>query len=81
MKTIEKHSPYPIPFNRPCLTGNELAYIVQAVEQGWVSGDGLFTSKCHALLEQALGVPKALLTPSCTDALEDGRTPAGHPTG
>ena len=61
---------YRIPFNRPCFADNELRYIAQAIEHGWVSGDGLFSKKCHALLEQMLGVPKVLLTTSCTHALE-----------
>lgn len=61
---------YRIPFNRPCLTGNEQAYVAQAVASGQISGDGIFTRKCHAFLEQELGVPKALLTTSCTHALE-----------
>ncbi len=61
---------YEIPFNRPSLCGNELRYIAQAVEYGHVSGDGPFTKKCQGLLEQVLGVPKVLLTTSCTDALE-----------
>ena len=61
---------YKIPFNRPCFTGNELRYIAQGIEHGWVSGDGPFTKKCHALLEQILGAPKVLLTTSCTHALE-----------
>ena len=60
----------PIPFNKPCLMGNELAYMTQAVELGHISGDGTFTRKCHALLEQALQVPKVLLTTSGTHALE-----------
>jgi dTDP-4-amino-4,6-dideoxygalactose transaminase len=59
-----------IPFNRPCLAGNELDYIAQAIQSGHVSGDGDFTKKCHAWLEQTLGVPKVLLTTSCTHALE-----------
>ncbi len=59
-----------IPFNRPTLMGNELAYIADAVRSGHISGDGLYTKKCHALLEQTLGVPKVLLTTSCTHALE-----------
>lgn len=59
-----------IPFNRPGLTGNELAYIADAVASGHASGDGAYTRKCHALLEQALNVPKVLLTTSCTHALE-----------
>jgi dTDP-4-amino-4,6-dideoxygalactose transaminase len=59
-----------IPFNRPCLTGSEMTYISQAIQSGHASGDGAYTKKCHALLEQALGVPKVLLTTSCTHALE-----------
>jgi len=59
-----------IPFNRPCLAGNELQYITQAIEHGHASGDGAYTKKCHTLLEQVLGVPKVLLTTSCTHALE-----------
>ena len=61
---------YSIPFNRPGLAGREMAYIAQAVAGGHISGDGPFTRKCHAILEQALGAPKALLTTSCTHALE-----------
>ena len=61
---------YRIPFNRPCLQGNELEYIAAAIRSGQISGDGVYTQKCHALLEQELGVAKALLTPSCTHALE-----------
>lgn len=61
---------FAIPFNRLSLVGTELQYITRAIEHGWVSGDGLFTRKCHALLEEALGVPRVLLTTSCTHALE-----------
>lgn len=61
---------YAIPFNRPCFAGSEQAYIAQAIENGHVSGDGVFTRKCHALLETELGVAKVLLTSSCTHALE-----------
>ncbi len=61
---------YPIPFNRPSLAGNELTYITQAIPAGHSSGDGVFTKRCHAILEQELGSPKALLTTSCTHALE-----------
>ena len=61
---------YTIPFNRPCLSGNELNYISQAMSNGHASGDGPFTRKCHAFLEQALNIRKALLTTSCTHALE-----------
>ncbi len=59
-----------IPFNRPAIVGKELYYIAQAIQSGHAAGDGTFTKKSHALLEQALGVPKILLTTSCTDALE-----------
>lgn len=59
-----------IPFNRPALLGNEQKYIAEAVANGHVSGDGQFTKRCHAYLEESVGVPKALLTTSCTHALE-----------
>lgn len=59
-----------VDFNRPIIVGNELEYIRQAVENSHISGDGIFTKKVHALLEQELGVPRALLTTSCTHALE-----------
>lgn len=63
-------SEYSIPFNRPTLEGNELAYIAQALGNGHISGDGSFTRRCNAFLERELGVRKALLTTSCTHALE-----------
>jgi dTDP-4-amino-4,6-dideoxygalactose transaminase len=59
-----------IPFNKPGLTGNELRYVAEAISRGHSAGDGSFTHKCHAMLEQALGVPRVLLTTSCTHALE-----------
>jgi dTDP-4-amino-4,6-dideoxygalactose transaminase len=59
-----------IPFNRPCLTGNEYKYIAKAIANGHASGDGPFTRRCHELLESELGVPRVFLTTSCTDALE-----------
>jgi dTDP-4-amino-4,6-dideoxygalactose transaminase len=62
--------PYHIPFNKPALVGNELSYINAAVASGHISGDGNYTQKCHRLLEASLGVPKVLLTTSCTHALE-----------
>jgi dTDP-4-amino-4,6-dideoxygalactose transaminase len=61
---------YTVPFNRPCLAGKEYEYIAQAIADGHASGDGPFTRKCHALLEEALQVPRVLLTTSCTHALE-----------
>ena len=61
---------YAIPFNKPYMAGRELAYIADAVSSGQISGDGPYTKRCHAYLEEALGVPKALLTTNCTHALE-----------
>jgi dTDP-4-amino-4,6-dideoxygalactose transaminase len=59
-----------VDFNRPVIVGRELEYIKQAIENSHISGDGPFTKKCHAFLEKELGVQKALLTTSCTHALE-----------
>jgi dTDP-4-amino-4,6-dideoxygalactose transaminase len=59
-----------IPFNKPYMTGKELWYISQAHASGHLSGDGQFTKKCSAWLEQRIGCRKALLTHSCTAALE-----------
>lgn len=59
-----------IPFNKPYFTGNETAYIKQAVETGKISGNGIFTQKCHRFFEEKYGFGKCLLTTSCTDALE-----------
>lgn len=59
-----------IPFNVPPIVGREREYISQALEGRQGAGDGPFTKKCHALLEQVLGAPKVLLTTSCTHALE-----------
>jgi dTDP-4-amino-4,6-dideoxygalactose transaminase len=61
---------YRIPFNRPCLAGNEYKYIAEAIANGHASGDGPFTQKCHELLERELGALRVLLTTSCTHALE-----------
>jgi len=59
-----------IPFNKPFLTGQETEYITQAVQSGKISGDGLFTKKCHKFFEDKYHFKKVLLTTSCTDALE-----------
>ena len=59
-----------IPFNRPGLKGRELEYITQALETRHLAGDGPFTKKCHAWLEHTLATKSALLTHSCTAALE-----------
>jgi len=59
-----------IPFNKPYLTGNETEYIQLAVASGKISGDGMYTKKCHDFFETRFGFGKVLLTTSCTDALE-----------
>lgn len=60
----------PVDFNRPLPVGKEQEYVLEALQSGHISGDGPFTKKCHAWLQGALGVPQALLTTSCTHALE-----------
>lgn len=59
-----------IPFNKPYLTGKEAHYIYQAVYSGKISGNGTYTKKCQKAFEQKHAIKKALLTTSCTDALE-----------
>ena len=59
-----------IPFNKPYFSGSETHYIKEAVRSGKISGDGLFTKRCHQFFEEQLGFRKTLLTTSCTDALE-----------
>ena len=59
-----------IPFNRPFIVGKELHYISQAVHDGHLAGDGAFTRKCHQWIEERYGASTALLTHSCTAALE-----------
>jgi dTDP-4-amino-4,6-dideoxygalactose transaminase len=59
-----------VPFNQPCLRSRELDYIAQAIERRQLSGDGEFTRRCHAYLQSLYGAPRALLTHSCTAALE-----------
>lgn len=59
-----------IPFNKPALVGAEFDYLRQALEAGHLAGNGQFTKRCHSLLQDATGAHKALLTHSCTAALE-----------
>jgi dTDP-4-amino-4,6-dideoxygalactose transaminase len=59
-----------IPFNRACVTGREMSYLAEAVSTGPLAGDGPFTARCHRLLEDITGASKALLTTSCTHAIE-----------
>lgn len=63
-------NPLKVDFNRPVVVGREFEYMKQAIENGHISGDGPFSKKCHAFLEEQLGAEKALLTTSCTHALE-----------
>ena len=59
-----------IPFNKPYLSGDEINNIREALESGKISGNGMFTKKCHDYFESKYGFRKCLLTTSCTDALE-----------
>jgi len=59
-----------IGFNKPYLTGKETEYILESVKSRKISGDGVFTKKCHEFFEKRFGFRKVLLTTSCTDALE-----------
>lgn len=59
-----------IGFNKPYLSGNETEYITKAVASGKISGDGVYTKRCHEFFEKEIGFKKVLLTTSCTDALE-----------
>ncbi len=59
-----------ITFNKPVFTGKEFIYMQYSVAQGKISGDGIFTQKCNHWLEEQFSITKALLTTSCTHALE-----------
>lgn len=59
-----------VPFNRPYVTGDELGYIEAALANGHISGNGPFSARCTEWLEDAIDCPRALLTHSCTGALE-----------
>lgn len=59
-----------VPFNWPYMTGKELHYIAQSHAEGRLAGDGPFTDRCHDWLQRSTGAAKALLTHSCTAALE-----------
>ncbi|OHD96866.1 MAG: dTDP-4-amino-4,6-dideoxygalactose transaminase, partial [Sulfurimonas sp. RIFCSPHIGHO2_12_FULL_36_9] len=59
-----------IPFNKPPLTGNEEQYVLESMRSAKISGDGEFTKRCHKWFEEKLLCKKALLTTSCTHALE-----------
>jgi dTDP-4-amino-4,6-dideoxygalactose transaminase len=59
-----------IPFNKPCTVGNELEYMRRSLASGHTCGNGAFSKACCTLLQNSLSVPRALLTTSCTHALE-----------
>lgn len=59
-----------IPFNKPYLTGKEAHYLYESVQTGKLSGNGEFTHRCQRFFEERYGFRKALMTTSCTDALE-----------
>ena len=59
-----------IPFNKPWVLGTELDYVSQAIRTASIAGDGPFTQRCARLLEERFGIPKVMMTPSCTAALE-----------
>ncbi|XHR84728.1 MAG: dTDP-4-amino-4,6-dideoxygalactose transaminase [Gloeotrichia echinulata GP01] len=59
-----------IPFNKPPYTGNEEKYVLESMKSSKISGDGEFSKLCHQWFQDSLGCQKALLTPSCTQALE-----------
>jgi dTDP-4-amino-4,6-dideoxygalactose transaminase len=63
-------TPFDIPFNRPWSSGREVDYVRESATSWHTAGNGPFTKRCEALLEQMLTAPRALLTTSCTDALE-----------
>lgn len=61
---------YSIPFNQSSLLGRELEHIFRTMTIGQIAGDQTYSKKCHEFLEQTLGVPKVMVTSSCTHALE-----------
>ncbi|WP_204368737.1 dTDP-4-amino-4,6-dideoxygalactose transaminase [Neosynechococcus sphagnicola] len=59
-----------IPFNKPCLEGDEIANILESIQAGKIAGDGKFNQRCHLEIAKTLGAKAVLLTTSGTDALE-----------
>ena len=59
-----------IPFNKPYVSGSEFTYMMQSLQSGKISGDGLFTKKCHSFFKSSYSFGNCLLTTSCTHALE-----------
>jgi dTDP-4-amino-4,6-dideoxygalactose transaminase len=67
---VEPPGSAPIPFSKPWVLGTELEYVAQAIRAGALASDGPFTRRCAQLMEERFGIPKVLMTPSCTAALE-----------
>jgi dTDP-4-amino-4,6-dideoxygalactose transaminase len=67
---MENNSESVVPFNRSAIAGREMEYITEALQNGQVGGDQRYSRQSQALLESLLGVPRALITTSCTHALE-----------
>jgi dTDP-4-amino-4,6-dideoxygalactose transaminase len=63
-------SSYRIPFNKPAITGNEIAYVTRSIQSGHLSGDGNFTEQCQRFMTERFRARQVLLTTSCTTALE-----------
>lgn len=59
-----------VDFNKPCVVGKEMDYMADAIRLSHISGDGSYSKKCHQFFEQQFGVVKAMVTPSCSHALE-----------
>ncbi len=70
MTHTAEQPPQTIPFNRAIIAGSEFEYMADALKRGHISGDGAYTKRCNEWLEKAVGARKALLTTSCTHALE-----------
>ena len=68
--SCKKNLTLKIPFNKPYITGQELEFIQEAINSGYISGNGPFTHKCENLLYKSGDFGKVLFTTSCTDALE-----------
>jgi dTDP-4-amino-4,6-dideoxygalactose transaminase len=66
----EKMNTSVVDFNKPCVVGKEFDYMADSIRLAHISGDGAYSKKCHQFFEQQLGVAKALVTPSCSHALE-----------
>ncbi len=59
-----------VDFNKPCIVGKEYDYMADSIRSSHISGDGKYSKLCHEFLENKLGIPRVLTTPSCSHALE-----------